>query len=404
MSDTAHIIRGSILLIASVAAGGWLLVHSLKRSQDPPRLIVKWILTGLILWFLIRIVVPMADPNTRGAAAWDGIVLALVCGLALTAVWRHSMASIIAKPLGSLFDGGDREVDPCPVYSVAQAKRNRGYYLEAVREIRKQLEQFPQDFQGQLLLAEIQTQNLNDLPGAEVTIQHLCNQPRHAPRNIAFALNSLADWHLKYAQDREAARQDLEKIIALLPESEMAALAAQRIAHLADTAFLLAPHDRQPVALATGVADVGLLPTRDRPAVPEADPGRQAAEYVRHLENHPLDTEARENLARLYADHYQRLDLAADQLEQLIAHPAQPASRIVRWLNLLADLQIQHSADYETVRRTVQRIIDRYPGMPPAETARRRLDHLRLELKAKEMSQTVKLGSYEQDIGLKSKR
>jgi outer membrane protein assembly factor BamD (BamD/ComL family) len=328
-------------------------------------------------------------------------VLAAICALVLVAIWRHSLASIVAKPFGALYDGGDQEAAPRPLYSMAQAKRKRGWYAEAVSEIRKQLEKFPADFEGQLMIAEIQAENLNDLPGAEITIQRLCRQAVHPPRSLAFALNSLADWHLKFAQDRDSARQDLEKIIALLPDSEMAALAAQRIAHLADTAFLLAAHDRQPIAVPPGTPDMGLLAAGQQPKAPEENPANAAAGYVKHLEQHPLDTEAREKLAVLYADHYQRVDLAADQLEQLIAHPSQPARNVVRWLNLLADLQIRHSADYETVRQTVQRIIDLYPGSAAAQTARNRLDVLKLELRGKQRSQDVKLGSYEQDIGLK---
>ena len=66
------------------------------------------------------------------------------------------------------------------------------------------------------------------------------------PGNVALALNSLADWHLKYGQDREAARQDLEKIIELFPDSEMSARAAQRIAHLANPDFLLEVQAHEP--------------------------------------------------------------------------------------------------------------------------------------------------------------
>ena len=145
-------------------------------------------------------------------------------------------------------------------------------------------------------------------------------------------------------------------------------------------------------------ADCGCLPPTHAPA---ADPVGQTNEYVQHLAGHPLDTEAREKLAVLYAKHYERLDLAADQLEQLISLPGQPAKRVVHWLNLLADLQAQHSAGYETVRQTVQRIIDLSPDSPAAQMARNRLAHLKLELKGKEKSPTVRLGSYEQDIGLK---
>jgi len=69
---------------------------------------------------------------------------------------------------------------------------------------------------------------------------------------------------------------------------------------------------------------------------------------VKHLEQHPLDTEVREKLAILYADHYQRLDMATGELEQLIEEPNQPSKRVAHWLNLLADLQIRHGADYDT--------------------------------------------------------
>ena len=133
----------------------------------------------------------------------------------------------------------------------------------------------------------------------------------------------------------------------------------------------------------------------------EASPEQEAADCVKHLEQHPLDTEAREKLAIIYADHYGRLDMAAAELEQMIGQPNQPGKLVVHWLNLLADLQIRHGATYEVVRETIQRIVDRAPDAAAAEIARHRLALLRLEMKSKEKSQAVKLGSYEQNIGLK---
>jgi len=138
--------------------------------------------------------------------------------------------------------------------------------------------------------------------------------------------------------------------------------------------------------------------------LPWSKAAKQAAELVEHLQSHPLDAESRANLAVIYADHYDRMDLAADQLEQLITYPNQPAKRVVQWLNLLADLQMRHGAKYDAVRATVQRVIDLFPGSPAAEMAANRIVHLKLELKGKEKSQSVKLGSYEQDIGLKTKQ
>ena len=111
----------------------------------------------------------------------------------------------------------------------------------------------------------------------------------------------------------------------------------------------------------------------------------------------------REKLAVLYAEHYQRLDLATDQLEQLILLPNQPAKQIGHWLNLLADLQIKHAHDLTAAQQTLQRIIDQYPDWAAAHNAQRRLDILKLELKGKGKRQPIKLGAYEQNIGLKRK-
>ena len=252
-----------------------------------------------------------------------------------------------------------------------------------------------------MLLAEIQAENLNDLPGAELAIQRLCAKPGHPPRQLALALNALADWHLKFAQDREAAHQDLQRIVDLFAGTELALAAAQRIAHLAKTEVMLLPHDRQPIHVPEGVKNLGLLQssTHLRPA--EADPAKLAADYVQHLDEHPQDTEARESLAVIYADHYGRLDLATDQLEQLINQPHQPVKQVVHWLNLLADLQLRHGAGYDVVSQTLEQIIERYPDQAAAGIARNRIDLLKLEFKAGKANAPVKLGTYEQNIGLK---
>ena len=63
----------------------------------------------------------------------------------------------------------------------------------------------------------------------------------------------------------------------------------------------------------------------------------------------------------------------------MIEQPNQPGRLVVHWLNLLADLQIRSGADHETVRQTLQRIIDRDPNAAAAEIARNRLGLLKLE-------------------------
>jgi outer membrane protein assembly factor BamD (BamD/ComL family) len=391
-------------LIVFIALVAWVLWRWLKKTDDPGLLIFKWVLSAIGLVGVFAVGRYLNNAIGRGVdygAAFFGAGCAAGLGVYFAALWRHEIAGLVARPVGALYDGGSAELDPQAYYSIAQAKRKRGHYPEAIAEIRKQLNKFPTDYTGQLMLAEIQAENLNDLPGAEVTIERFCQQPGHAPRNLAFALNTLADWHLKYALDRDAAKQDLQKIVELLPNSEFALLAEQRIGHLASTDYMLAAHDRPPVHLPQGIQNIGLLQASSHLAPKGNDPAQLAQEYVNHLAEHPQDTEAREKLAVIYADHFQRLDLAADQLQQLIDQPNQPAKQVAHWLNLLADLQVRHGVAYEIIAQTLSQIIERYPNQAAADMARNRLDLLKLELKAKETKQPVKLGTYEQNIGLK---
>src|SRR5262249_23492084 len=153
---------------------------------------------------------------------------------------------------------------------------------------------------------------------------------------------------------------------------------------------LLASHDRETIRLRPGVKNVGLLKDSSSLQQVSEDPAAKAAEYVKHLEEHPLDSEVREKLALIYAEHYQRLDLATEQLDQLLQEPNQPIKQQAHWLNLLANLHVQHSGDYELARGALQRIIDFHPGTALAAQAEQRLAHLKLNLKGKEKVLVVK--------------
>src|SRR5207302_965597 len=180
-----------------------------------------------------------------------------------------------------LYDGGDVQVTPAPFYSIAEAKRKQGKYAEAVAEIRKQLARFPGDFAGTLMLAGIQAENLNDLPGAQMTIERLLNEPDQPPANLVkhleqhpqdgearerlaliYAehyhrvdlavdqleellaqpnlpakqavhwLNLLADLRVRRAGDVAAAREALQRVVDLFPGSAAAENAKHRMAHL----------------------------------------------------------------------------------------------------------------------------------------------------------------------------
>jgi len=307
--------------------------------------------------------------------------------------------------LSSLYDGGSQEIEAKPYYSVALTKRKLNKPLEAIVAVREQLAKFPHDYEGTLLLATMQAEDTKDLPSAEITLNQFCEWEKAPPKQVAATLTLLADWHLKFAQDTDSARAALERIIAKFPGTPLAAAAAQRIAHLEGAGkILLAAHDRRPVIVPEGVASAGLRETLQDLAPEETAPENHVADLLKHLEQHPFDNEARERLAILYATHFQRLDLATMELQQLIERPGQPARNVAHWLNLLADLQVHSGADYEVVRPTLEKIIEMFPDLPVAQLARSRLGRLRLEIKGHGAGpESKKLGVYEQDIGLKSR-
>ena len=121
MNTTYHIIRGTLLLILVIGLGGWALVRTLKRSEDPARLVFKWILTGGVIGLMMWKVAPLVGGGGYGGA-FIGIPVTAVCGLVLAIIWRHNIASIIAKPFASLYDGGDMEIDPQPYLAYLRSK------------------------------------------------------------------------------------------------------------------------------------------------------------------------------------------------------------------------------------------------------------------------------------------
>lgn len=390
-TQTLEIVRGTILVLLFLGLAGWVIVRTLKKSEEPIRLIYRW---GLTL-FLIFTGIAMLR-NAGPYMPLFALPFAIVIGL----IWAPVWGGMMAKPLTSLFDGGSEEVEARPVYSAAEAQRNRGHYPEAAAEVRKQLAKFPEDYVGQMLLAQIHAEHLDDLPSAQGLVERVVNQ-EHSPRNIAAALQQLADWHLRFGRDVAAARQALGQIIERLPDTQFAQTAVQRIAHLPSQEQFDAMQDRSAFVLTrTTTVTVGLSVPADL-EIPVEKPEELAAEYVRRLAESPLDTETREKLAEVYAEHYQRLDLAVGELEQLIQLPHEPAKHKVRWLNRVADLQIKYGGNVTAAEAVLRRILELFPDTAAADNAQTRLAYLKLELKSQSAGHSVKLGTYESGLGLK---
>ena len=178
---TSHawpIVRAIISCALVIAGVGSLVVYTVKNAEDPPRMILKWCVTlgtGLLFVF-----VALPSVAQEGYAALHGLSVTLICAIIMVITWRRDLAGLVANPIASLYDGGTEPPDPHPAYSVAMARQKQGHYLEAIAEIRKQLDRFPTDVEGQLLLAQVQAEDLKDMAAAEITIQHFCEQPGHA--------------------------------------------------------------------------------------------------------------------------------------------------------------------------------------------------------------------------------
>ncbi len=392
-----QLLRTLAEIALSLALVGWVFVRWFKNSDDRLRLVTFWamsaVILGVVLWTAF----------SAGSSAELQIVSVLagaMGGLLLAVIWVPRLCDWVGRKIGSLYTGGeDENAVPPPFYSIAEARRKKGQFEEAEAEVRGQLSLHPTDFTGWLMLAEIQAENRHDVSGAAASIEELISQEEHSSKNKTLALHRLADWQLK-AGEPDAARLTLQRIIDLFPESEMSQTAAQRIGHLTGQEEMQ-ERAREPrsIVLKPGMVNVGLH--QGPVAAPAAmDPAVLANEYVKHLNDHPLDAEVRQKLALLYADGFNRLGLAVGQLEEMIGSPHPSPKDVARWLNLEADLHIRLGANLEEARRALERIRERFPHSAWAEQAGNRIALLGKEMRQKEKGRVLKLGTYDRYPGL----
>lgn len=382
---------GLAVLVLEIALLVWLVLRSLKRSEEPLRMATRIVVSLMAM--------PIFVAGFRGGHPIVLLLVIMIGGLTMAIIWTPVITGAIARPFSNLYGGGDTAADRQPFYSIAEAKRKTGRYLEAIANIRGELAKYPTDFKGQMMLADIQAENLKEVGAAHETLLALLAQPGHEPKNISYALNRLADWHLKLDKDVEAAKQAIESVIQLFPGTEAAYQASQRLAHMdklvsggGEAQRYVVKEQAKYIALEDGFD--GLK------AAPE-DMEVTAAALVKRLEDQPADNEAREHLAILYARHFQRMDLACELIEIMLAQSGAPTRHRVHWFNLLADLHISVASDPIAARKALQRIIDTLPGTVEADKASQRMLFIERDLRNQKEGTTFQLGEYEQNIGLK---
>jgi outer membrane protein assembly factor BamD (BamD/ComL family) len=377
-----------------VPALGLLGYRSLVNSDSRGVLVTKWVVSAVLILSIILI------------ASMDFVfkpLLILIPAVILGLMWTSNVCNILFRPLTGAFDGEGDENELKPFYFIAEAKRRKGLYQEAVAEVRRQLERFPGDVEGMMKLAALQAEDLHDLPAATETLNELLQQPGLPSNNAVAALQTLADWQLQLGRDPAAARVAFERIMQMFPDSSFSHNAEQRLAHLDGVTQAREFREHAVFKVPSGQRDLGLRKTVLQVESPQAGADALAAEYVGQLEKYPNDTETRQKLALLYAEQFGRLDLAVNQLEQLAALPNATPHDIAQWLNILATLHIRHGNDMAAAENALRRIMDRFPKSADASKAVARLAALPGELKAAAATTAAKaLGVYEKDLGLKS--
>jgi len=340
--------------LAGLLAIIWCCLRALRRGDSPVGVVLRGLVSLALVAGLELFIVRKFSQLTGGFADDTITVLTIValiavCGVLLSVFWAPAIADFLAAPLTNIFDGGHEPPEPKPAYSAAKFQREAGRLEEALTVVREQLARFPNDYEGVMLLASIQAEDMDDLPAAEATLEDYCNARNVPVRRAVAAWLKLVDWY-KIRGNADAARRMLEKIMEDFPETEFSLKAERQLAGLG---FGKENSER-----------IGSHPI---------EPGQLASVYVKQLAHNPEDVEAREKLAKLYAQHFKRLDLATMEYEQLIQGPGHSRKQIAGWLHQLANAQIELGADLATATATLEKIAREYADQPLARIAQQRL-------------------------------
>lgn len=298
---------------------------------------------------------------------------------------------LITLPIAGYGQEFLKPVKQRPMYSRAIARMKFGKYSEAELEIIHQLENAENDFNGWLMLADLQANQFKDIAEAEQIILEICDQPNVTPSQISVALQKLADWQIAIANDPEAADRALELIKTRLPGTHLARMAEIRRAQLPRNSRELEEqrqHRPIPLPAVPSMFAPNDPPPSDSSAVPSAD-STSALDLVNQLTEaltqNPNSISDREKLARLLAEPLGKADLAIEQIGLLLGMNNQPDVKRVEWLTLIAGWQLQLLQDEDAANTTLAKIVAEFPNTPQAFTAQRRLSLSKAEAAARKV-------------------
>ena len=410
MQTTFERLYGAFLVYGVLLA---VIIYIIRRQiknpdNEPLKVIVKWVVTLAVVAFMIHATV---RANDRGALLIVFIFLLLPGSILLGLWWTPAISDWVASPITNALTGDSRESYNKPEYGIANARRKRGQYVEAIEAVDEQLVKHPGNFDGLMLKATIQAENLGDLPAATATIQETLSDPEQLNYRLPVALNKMAEWQLAIAGDPDAARRTLQQIQTALPNSRAAQLAAQRLASLdsseeSESDVVDFNESYQKLVEESAEKDDFTSPLELPKAIElnRQQVGEEALQTCLHrVEMHPDSISNREELAALYLDHTKQPAMALRQYEHLLALSGTTIHQKTAWLNKLADIQVKSGESYETIRATLERVVALDPRAAPAARAQQRISYLHIELRSvNRKTKRLQLGSYDEDLGLKS--
>jgi len=410
LQSTMGRVYSAILVYGILAA---VVVYIIRKQvknpdNDPVKVIVKWTVTVAIVAFGVYATL---WSNDRASLLVVFIFLLLPGSVIMALWWTPEISEWMASPITNALTGDSRISYNKPEYGVANARRNRGQYVEAVEAVDEELAKHPGNFDGLMLKASIQAENLGDLEAATETLQEAIEGEEQLSYRLPVALNKMADWQLAVAGDPNAARRTLRQIQEALPESQAAQFAAQRLASLdsseeTEAAVVDFNESYQKLVEESARKDDFTSPLELPKAIEtnqQQAGDKSLANCLRRVALHPDSVSNREELAALYLDHANQPPKAAEQYDHLLALPGTTIHQKTAWLNKIADIQVKSGESHETVRATLERVIALDPKAAPAARAQQRISYLNIELRGANRKTTkLQLGSYEEDIGLKS--
>ncbi len=258
---------------------------------------------------------------------------------------------------------------PKPFLSYAKAvgRMKLGKYSDAEAAVIEELEKCEDDVDGWMMLATLYAENFRDLESAEATLRELIEQPNLTPFQISQALNRLADWQLKLAEDPQSARQSLRELITRCEGTPFARTAEHRLAQL--------PLDREELTAQRTPKKLRLPSLSDasaeaRPAEPASDRREEARRefsrlYIR-LGLQPDDLGLLERAAILQAEELGDAVAGIRGIEALLARPDRPPDCVPRWLSHLATWQLKFRNNEPAARKLLDQLIREYPQTPEA--------------------------------------